>query len=317
MMDVEIPDGASALDVLASLSERAGSGRARHNERQEESASDIEDVQMAQSKPAADFKKEETMDDSDDSYDEVTTETVDNERNDEPQAKEEEKPVVPETVRAETVSRRNSSESPIKMERTDTPPATAELSVLSPSARVAPRLDKEDAGPQISRQKTPVDLAAQIFPADEKPEPLPEPAMEPAHSGKTEYKPHRRLTAPLSVLKPLSAEDKAWYLDARNCLNPLRKGCPFRTMAEGKDRPSGPPGGEGASSSLSGQKRARDSPYTNGDGYQEEDNGWALKRARRGPAEALNEQSEVAAHCKSSEYRSHIRTPLKRRHSDR
>lgn len=317
MMDVDIPDGASALDVLASLSERAGSGRMRERELRRESVSGVDEakkedepveVKRQEEEVVEELKKEEEREEeSDDSYDEVTTEVVDRQGHGSDTKVEEveveEKPAVRQAAQVTTSPPPEPPEPRIEADRVASPIQAAspvrvpDSLALSPSARAASPSNKHDHGPQTPEQSMAIDLAAQIFPADEKPEPVPTPVMIPETVGKTEYKP-RRLTAPLSVLQPLSAQDRAWYLDARNCLNPLRKGCPFRTMAEGKDRVSGPPGGEGASSFISGRKRARDSPYTNGDGYQEEDNGWATKRARKGPVDALNEQSEVAAHCK-------------------
>jgi hypothetical protein len=338
MMDVDIPDGASALDVLASLSERAGSSRIREDDiqrkqkRESVSGVEVEEVKVAEKTEAPVSitvpsprveKKDEDMQadvDGDESSDQVPAEVLRNRKIESemtPEQKEQQELVVQVAPQEVASSERDQPESTVdqpesivdrpqtsfKPKPSQPPSPLAESMALSPSARAASPFAQDENDQTTPRQTTPIDLAAQIFPADEKPEPLPapvaipEPAAIPVHSGKTEYKP-RRLTAPLSVLQPLSAEDMAWYSDARNCLNPLRRGCPFKTMAEGKQRLSGPPGGEGASSSLNGLKRARDSPYTNGDDKQEQDNGWALKRARRGPVEALNEQSEVAAHCK-------------------
>lgn len=199
--------------------------------------------------------------------------------------------------------------------------------------------DKQEVGgetPPLEDLPAHNDLAAQIFPANEsvdpKPEPeLPRPALplppKPATSLpiRLEYKPSKRLTAPLSVLEPLSKQEHNYYTDPRNCLNPLRTGSGVTLVAEGKFRPSRPDFDEAAAASAetsysTSRKRERESaeavsagppdqthpmsPSHSAEFQQQEQqqnewqdaHHWQAKRQRRGPVDAFNKHSEVAAH---------------------
>lgn len=292
IMDMDIPDGASALDVLASLSERAGSGRAKRRRE-----SDAEDTRTEPPALRIEVTKEQERLENNEAEDKPE-QGLSPETKEEPQRS-------PGSPESHERLREISTASEHKTGKDDDSYGALSLEeagMLSPSARAASPFEDYGKTPSPAAGNSPMDLAAQIFPADEQPEAPVEPVVAPPPPpDKTEYKPHRRLTAPLSILKPLTPEDKAWYLDVRNCLNPLRKGCPVRTMSEAKNRISGPPGGEGSGSSLSARKRARDSPYTDGNDRAEDTadvEPWGAKRARKGPVEALNDQNDVAAHCK-------------------
>jgi hypothetical protein len=292
IMDMDIPDGASALDVLASLSERAGSGRAKRRRE-----SDAEDVRTDPPALRIEVAKEHERPEGNETDDEPAPAPL---RESKEQPKHSPGPLGShETLREISPA---SEHATAKDDDSYGALSPDEPGMLSPSARAASPFENYGKTPSPAAEDSPMDLAAQIFPADEQPEARVETVeAPPPPPDKTEYKPHRRLTAPLSVLKPLTPDDKAWYLDVRNCLNPLRKGCPVRTMSEAKNRISGPPGGEGSGSSSSARKRARDSPYTNGDDRAEDTadvEPWGAKRVRRGPVEALNDQNDVAAHCK-------------------
>jgi hypothetical protein len=296
MMDMDLPDGASALDVLASLSERAGTREKKREGRKMKEESAVPSVQV----------EEQGMEESVS----TATEIVDSVKTPESESDEasEMYEVDTEPRPAEDVVQSPSALAMSPVTHTPSPPARAMSptdDVTSSSGEAAAHLTVQTPRP---RAVTPVDLAAQIFPEHEvvDVEIPPEPStLHQTEPSKTEYKPLHRLTAPLSVLEPISQQEMEWYLDARNALNPLRKGCPVRHVTEGKDRLSGPPRQGSMELAYSGRKRGRESPSRNGfehgaNGNSELDDWGYAKRARRGPLDALNERSSIAAHCKST-----------------